>query len=101
MSVDERLAYAEIYENLANQKEINNGQRAAWLAFGRYAGKTRLTPDEARRLKEDVGTARGAASGYRFNTPGLQDRLIRLGAVPGKITYPPGRGANDLCDPPK
>lgn len=101
MSVKDRMAYAEVYENLANQKEINNAERAAWLAFGRYAGKDKLTRDEARRLKEDIGTTRANVSGYRFNAPGLQDRLIRLGAVPGKIRYPAGRGPRDLCASPK
>lgn len=101
MPVDDRLAYADVYEMIANQKDINTAQRTAWGAFGRYAGKTRLTPDEGRRLKEDVGAARAAASGFRFNAPGLQDKLIHLGAIPGKVTYPAGRSATDLCEPPK
>jgi hypothetical protein len=100
MSVAERLSYAGIYELLSNEKEVVDAERRAWVEFGRYAGADRLDPDAARQLKGDVGLARADASGRRINTPYALASLAKLGVRPGAASYPPGRTARDLCEPP-
>jgi hypothetical protein len=101
MSVKDRLAYAAVYDQIANQMTIIQGERAAWIQLGRYAGKVTLDEAEARELREVIGLIRANADGRRLNTPRIEASIARLGVAPSPDNLPPGRGPNSLCAPPK
>lgn len=101
MSVADRLTYAAIYDQIANQMTVIQGERAAWIQLGRFAGKGALNPEEARELREDIGLVRAYAGGRRLNTPKIEAAIAQLGLKPSPDRFPPGRGLRDLCAPPK
>jgi hypothetical protein len=101
MSPSDRLLYGDLYDRLATETLIIDGERDAWRQLGRYVGKTTLSGDEARRLKEDLGMIRSAISARRYNKADLEQRIGALGIKPASPHYPPGRGPRDLCEPPK
>jgi hypothetical protein len=101
MSVPDRLAYAIIYDMMANQMTEIQGERAAWIQLGRFAGKGALTAGEARDLREYIGLIRANASVRRLNTPKVEAAIVELGVKPTADTFAPGRGPRDLCSPPK
>lgn len=101
MSVKDRLAYAIVYDQIANQMTIIQGERGAWIQLGRYAGKGALDAEEARELREDIGLIRANSAGRRLNTPKIEAGIAQLAVKPGVDNFPPGRGPRDLCAPPK
>ena len=100
MSVADRLAYATIYDQIANQMTVIQGERAAWIQLGRYAGKVTLDAQEARELREDIGLIRANASARRLNTPRIEAAIAQLGVKPIPDGFPPGRDPHTLCAPP-
>ena len=98
MPLSERLAYAAVYDQLANQMRHVLDERQAWDLLARYAGKPALNPDEARRLKEDLGSVRVRDDDRRFNTPDILRAIARLGVEPDPP--PLGRDPRLLCGPP-
>jgi hypothetical protein len=101
MPVSERLAYASIYDKLANQAAIITSERQGWIELSRFAGEDRLDAADAKALRQDIGLLRANDAGRRFNTPGIVADIARLGIKPTRYALPPGRTAHDLCDPPK
>ena len=95
MPIEERLAYAAVYDELANQRGHILDERRAWDLLARYAGKEMLTPEEASSLKADLGSVRVRDDDRRFNTPPILEAIARLGVKP--VRTPPG---HMLCGPP-
>lgn len=98
MPLEERLAYAAVYDGLANQMRHVLDERQAWDLLARYAGKGVLDPAEARRLKEDLGQVRIRDDDRRFNTPAILQAIAALGLKPSAA--PTGRDPRLLCGPP-
>jgi len=99
MPIKERLAYAEVYDELANERTHIWDERRAWDLLARYAGKTTLDPLEARTLKADLGTVRIRDDDRRLNTPSILAAIGHLGIQPG--SPPQGRDPQELCQAPK
>jgi hypothetical protein len=98
MPLKERLAYADVYDQLANEKGHVLDERRAWDLVARYAGKAALTADEARNLKADLGSVRVRDDDRRFNAPYILRAIAGLGIKP--IGPPGGRDPHQLCEPP-
>jgi hypothetical protein len=98
MPLKERLAFAGLYDQLANEKGHVLDERRAWDLIARYAGKTVLTADEARNLKADLGSVRVRDNDRRFNAPYILRAIAQLGIKPTK--GPNDRDPNQLCEPP-
>lgn len=101
MPISDRLLYGDLYDRLATESAIIDGERDAWRQLGRYSGKSILNPDEARRLKEDLGSIRSGVAARRYNLPDLEQRIGALGIKAQLPHFPPGRGPRDLCEAPK
>lgn len=101
MPISDRLLYGDLYDRLATEAVILNGERDAWRQLGRYSGKSTFDADEGRRLKEDLGMIRAGVAARRYNLPDFEQRIGALGIQAEFPHFPPGRGARDLCEPPK
>jgi len=100
MPISDRLLYGDLYDRLATEAVIVDGERDAWRQLGRYSGKSTLDPDEARRLKEELGMIRSGVAARRYNLPDFEQRIGALGIKAQLPNFPPGRGARDLCKAP-
>jgi hypothetical protein len=101
MPLKERLAYAHFYASVANQATVIQTVRTVGTQLRRYAEKTDLTPDEARRLGEDVAVAR---TWYRVrgeNDAGLIAAARALGVEPEPLSAENRQRLAPVCEPPK
>ena len=80
MSVADRVLYGDLYDGIATQYGVMQGEYEAWRQLGRYSGKMTLNPDEAHRLKEDLGMVRGSVAARRYNTTAFEQRIRALGS---------------------
>lgn len=100
MPSKERLAYAHYYTDVANEQTVIQTVRTVETQLARYADKTALTPDEARRLDEDVAVAR---VWYRVRS-GDEAELIaaakHLGIEPEPLGAEDRNRLAPLCKPP-
>jgi hypothetical protein len=78
----ERLAYARLYDDIGNQMSIVTDQRRFWGQVVRYSTKPRLTPDERRRLAEDVADVRTVHLIWEGNAMRILDEARAVGAQP-------------------
>jgi len=101
MPISDRLLYGDLYDRLATESAILNGERDAWRQLARYSGKGSLGPNEARQLKEDLGMIDSGVEARRYNLPDLEQRIGALGIKAKLPHFPPGRGPRDLCQAPK
>ena len=101
MPISDRLLYGDLYDRLATQTANLLSEKDAWRELSRYAGKVDLSPDEARRLKEDLGMIRSSAAARRYNLPDFEQRIEALGIKPKLPQLIAGRSLPDLCKPPK
>ncbi len=98
MPIKERLLYASVYDALDNEKGHVLDERRAWDLLARYAGKDRLTADEARTLQADLGSVRIRDDDRRFNTPPLMEQIRGLGVKPDATLL--ARDPRQLCSSP-
>ncbi|HWE46563.1 MAG TPA: hypothetical protein VG407_11090 [Caulobacteraceae bacterium] len=98
MPLKDRLAFADVYDQLANEKSHVLDERRAWDLVARYAGKAALTADEARNLNADLGSVRVRDDDRRFNAPYILRAIARLGIKP--IGPPSDRDPHQLCEQP-
>lgn len=101
MATSDRLLYGSLYERLATESAIMDGEREAWGQLARYSGKGKLNPDEARQLKEDLGMIASSVAARRYNLPDFERSIGALGIKAELPRFPPGRGPRDLCEAPK
>jgi hypothetical protein len=95
-----RLDYARLYSTIELLQSQTGLEAADWLALGRYQGKGVLSPDEARRLQEDLGAIEAAASTRRRNGVLLIGRLRASGATPRAPSGVTISNPNQLCAMP-
>ncbi|WP_394762452.1 hypothetical protein [Phenylobacterium sp.] len=101
MPISDRLLYGDLYDRLGTQTANLLWEKDAWRQLSRYAGKVDLNPDEARRLKEDLGMIRSSTAARSYNLPDFEQRFQALGIKPKLPQFPPGvAGFPDLCKPP-
>ena len=98
MPIKERLAFADIYDQLANEKGHVLDERRAWDLLARYAGNATLTAGEARTLRADLGSVRVRDDDRRFNAPYILRAITSLGIKP--IGPPSDRDPHQLCESP-
>ena len=98
MPLRERLAFARFYAGAANQQGVIQMVRTAGsLQILRYIQKTELTPDEARRLPEDIAVARTLFL-VRGRNDAAQLKLAKaLGVDPGPLPAETQARLTGLC----
>jgi hypothetical protein len=79
MPLKDRLAYANIYDGMANEQALVATQRDVWRGLTSYADKPNLDPEEARGLLEQVSQARNIIRVWDLNATDLFSRLGKLG----------------------
>ena len=98
MPVRERLDYADVYDQLANQMRHILDERSAWDLLARHAGEQALDVTQARTVRADIGAIRIRDADRQLNTPSALDAIARLGVKPAPP--PRGRDSKLLCGPP-
>jgi hypothetical protein len=81
MPLQERIAYARLYDGLDNQQSLVVSQRDRWSEIVAFADKPALTEEEARRLLEAISQARNITRVYHGNVEGLAELMKARGAV--------------------
>lgn len=79
MPLQQRLAYAEIYDNLENAQRIQAAEREAWRDMAQFRVGGVLTPERRGRLEADIESARGASKAVAANEPIYRAPFDRLG----------------------
>ena len=96
MPMAERVAYSNLYSDIANQMGHIFDERHAWDQLARYAGRTSLDESDRKALKADIASARMQDEHRKLNTPYILDEISRLHIQPES---PPGRDPRLLCGP--
>jgi hypothetical protein len=99
MPLKERLAFAHFYAGVANQAVVIQSVRAMATQLGRYTEKSDLTPDEARRLGEDVSAARIWFQVRGGNDAALVQAAKALGVAPKPLSEANRRRLEPICGP--
>jgi hypothetical protein len=99
MPLKERLAYARFYALVANEQVVIQTVLAMATQLLRYADKTDLTPEETRRLGEDVSAARTWFLVRGGNEAALVEAAKTLGIEPQPISEAGRARLASLCAP--
>jgi hypothetical protein len=99
--IEARLAYSDLYDLLANQWELIEGERETWLSLNGFNHVSKLGPEDLVRLDELVFRAKtldrfivGDQHDFEDDTVGLGLRRS-FGRLASQISPPPA----DFCKP--
>jgi hypothetical protein len=86
MPLKERMALARFYSAVTNQESVIQNERAEVVRLARYLDKPSLTPDERRRMLEDVAEARTWFRIGRNNNLWFVARAKEMGLTPKPLS---------------
>jgi hypothetical protein len=89
MPLQQRLAYAEIYDDLENAERIREAERAAWADLGQFREGGVFTPERRGRFEADIEAARAAITSISADRAFYSAPFARLGI---KASPPPHNG---------
>jgi hypothetical protein len=86
MPLQQRLAYAEIYDDLENAQRIREAERAAWRDMAQFRQGGVFTPERRGRFEADIEAARRADTSVSADQAIYREPFSRLGI---KASSPP------------
>ncbi len=103
MGLEERLALANFYDGIENQRPQIHEVRLKSVALRGYLEREALDPEEAHALIRLIGETRGNVSGETRNVSGMLDRARKLGVEPAPPVPEYEARVDDFCAafPPK
>lgn len=79
MPLEQRLTYAEIYDDLDNAQKLRDADRAAWRDMGQFREAGVSNDDRRGRLAGDIGAAQAAETSIRVDDSAFKAPFARLG----------------------
>jgi hypothetical protein len=86
MPIDERLAYADIYDALETYDGLRFRDVDTWQALFSYDGARQLSPVEVNQLRGLILSARSTDRSIRINWPGLQQMAAAIDITVPDVT---------------
>lgn len=85
MPLDQRLAYADLYDSLENFRTLNFREVDAWYALFAFDGAKRLSAEEVNRLRGLILSAQWTDRSIELNYPRLLEAAAKLGIRPAPV----------------
>lgn len=98
MSVEQQIQFADLYDRLANEREIILSERAAWVRIDAIANRKSLDDAHFSRLQDEIAEAREYARARRLNYQSLDATAQELAIKPLQLVRG-GQRNDDLCQP--
>ena len=100
MPLNERLAYSRYYDGVRNSGYAAETSRNIYLRLNGLSKHDALTPEEVRRLVEDLSQARLMGRVRAMNAAGLVDAARALGVSPAPYTDGGKANLTRICGRP-